>query len=94
MKLKLGLLSVIAFASISASAQSSVTLYGIISNGLGYVSNQGGHSNWTMISGANQNNRLGFRLTEDLGGGLSAIGVLENGFDSNSGKLGQGGRVV
>lgn len=93
MKLKLGLLAVAVMASTSALAQSSVTLYGIISNGLGYVSNQGGHSNWTMISGANQNNRLGFKVTEDLGGGLSAVGILENGFDSNSGKLGQGGRM-
>nr|WP_241161798.1 porin [Burkholderia gladioli] len=93
MKIKLGLLVVMALCSTSALAQSSVTLYGIISNGLGYVSNQGGHGSWTMISGANQNNRLGFKLNEDLGGGLSAVGVLENGFDSNSGKLGQGGRM-
>jgi len=93
MKMKLGVLAVIALVSTSALAQSSVTLYGIISNGLGYISNQGGHSNWTMISGANQNNRLGFKLAEDLGGGVSAVGTLENGFDSNSGKLGQGGRM-
>ncbi|WP_048991913.1 porin, partial [Burkholderia cenocepacia] len=31
------------------------------------------------------------RGTEDLGGGLKAIFTLENGFDVNSGKLGQGG---
>jgi predicted porin len=70
-----------------------VTLYGILSDGIGYVSNEGGHSNWKMISGANQNNRLGFRVNEDLGGGYSAIATLENGFDVNSGKLGQGGRM-
>jgi predicted porin len=68
-------------------------LYGIISNGLGYFSNQAGHSNWAMISGANQNNRLGFKIGEGLGGGLTAVATLENGFDSNSGKLGQGGRM-
>ncbi|WP_250500999.1 MULTISPECIES: porin [unclassified Caballeronia] len=93
MRLKLGMLVVSFCASATALAQSSVTLYGIISNGLGYFSNQGGHSNWTMISGANQNNRVGFKIGEDLGGGLSAVGTLENGFDSNSGKLGQGGRM-
>ncbi len=35
---------------------------------------------------------LGLRGTEDLGGGLKAIFVLENGFDSGTGVLGQGGR--
>jgi general bacterial porin, GBP family len=93
MKVKLGILSVAMCASTSALAQSSVTLYGIVSDGFGYVSNQGGHANWETISGANQNNRLGFRVKEDLGGGLAALGTLENGFDVNSGKLGQGGRM-
>jgi GBP family porin len=57
------------------------------------VSNEGGSSNVKMISGANQNNRLGFRIREDLGGGLAAVGTLENGFNITTGTLGQGGRM-
>jgi predicted porin len=38
-----------------------------------------------------QGNRWGLRGTEDLGGGLAANFVIENGFDVNTGKLGQGG---
>lgn len=36
-------------------------------------------------------NRLGFKGMEDLGGGMSVIFVLENGFDADTGALGQGG---
>jgi GBP family porin len=78
--------------STTAQAQSSVTLYGIISTGIGYVSNEGGKSAVQMFSGANQNNRWGLKVREDLGGGLAAIATLENGFSSTTGALGQGGR--
>ncbi|CAB3745542.1 hypothetical protein LMG24238_07672 [Paraburkholderia sediminicola] len=75
-----------------AHAQSSVTLYGLISVGVEYVSNEGGHSNVKMLSGSQQGSRWGMRVKEDLGGGMSAIAQLENGFDLASGKLSQGGR--
>jgi predicted porin len=39
-----------AFA-IPAFAQSSVTLYGMIDEGLTYVSNAAGHSQWALQSG-------------------------------------------
>ncbi len=38
-----------------------------------------------------QQSRWGLRGTEDLGGGLKAIFVLENGFDASTGKAAQGG---
>jgi predicted porin len=44
-----------------------------------------------MSSGVLQGSRFGLRGTEDLGGGLKALFVLENGFDVTNGKLGQGG---
>ncbi|MBN3786488.1 porin [Burkholderia sp. Ac-20353] len=78
---------------IPAKAQSSVTLYGIISTGISYVSNQGGKSGVQMVSGPLQNNRWGLRVSEDLGDGTSAMATLENGFNSSTGALGQGGRM-
>ena len=79
-----------AFAGV-AHAQSSVTLYGIIDEGFNINTNSGGKHLYNLSSGVLQGSRFGLRGTEDLGGGLKAIFVLENGFDVNTGKLGQGG---
>ncbi|MGH8782749.1 porin [Paraburkholderia sp.] len=79
-----------AFAGV-AHAQSSVTLYGIIDEGFNINTNAGGKHLYNLSSGVLQGSRWGLRGTEDLGGGLKAIFVLENGFDVNTGKLGQGG---
>jgi GBP family porin len=80
----------------TAHAQSSVTLYGTLDTGIDYVSNQktasgAGKSNWMMESGNVSTNRWGLRGNEDLGGGLSAIFDLENGFNIDNGKYGNGG---
>ncbi|WP_256702033.1 porin [Burkholderia sp. SRS-W-2-2016] len=77
----------------AAHAQSSVTLYGIISTGITYISNQGGSSNVKLDSGINQASRFGLRGVEDLGGGLRAVFTLENGFDLSTGKLSNGGAL-
>jgi predicted porin len=82
------LLALSAFAGV-AHAQSSVTLYGIADAGILYNNNSGGHSQ-VSLSTANSS-RFGFKGTEDLGGGLSAIFTLENGYTISSGALGQGG---
>jgi outer membrane protein OmpU len=74
-----------------ANAQSSVTLFGSIDNGLTYVNNYGGHSLVKLQDGVNKANALGFLGTEDLGGGMRAFFKLENGFSANTGALGQGG---
>jgi len=79
-----------AFAGV-AHAQSSVTLYGIIDEGFNINTNSGGKHLYNLSSGVMQGSRFGLRGTEDLGGGLKALFVLENGFDVNNGKLGQGG---
>jgi predicted porin len=85
------------FAS-AAHAQSSVTLYGVIDAGVSYVNNSktatGGHDNlFKYDDGVAQGSRWGLRGTEDLGGGLKALFVLENGFNSGNGTLGQGGAM-
>jgi predicted porin len=75
----------------AAHAQSSVTLYGIVDAGIAYTNNVGGQHNFFTSSGNLQGSRWGLRGTEDLGGGLKAIFVLENGFNVFNGTLGQGG---
>lgn len=72
----------------SVRAQSSVTLYGLIDDGVDYVSNSQGKP---LVNMAQSISRFGIRGVEDLGGGLSTVLRLENGFDVNSGKLSQGG---
>src|ERR1700738_3905284 len=72
-------------------AQSSVTLYGVIDEGLNYTNNVGGHHSYELQSGYAQGSRWGLKGTEDLGGGLKAIFQLENGFNLSNGRLGQGG---
>ncbi|WP_341316499.1 porin [Paraburkholderia sp. IMGN_8] len=82
-----------AIAPMAAMAQSSVTLYGLIDEGLNYTNNTKGHSAVQMESGFAQGSRWGLKGTEDLGGGTKAVFQLENGFDVNSGALGQGSRM-
>ena len=81
-------------AAGAAQAQSSVTLYGVIDAGLGYVSNANANGNhlYGMINGNLSGSRWGLKGQEDLGGGLKAIFQLENGFDVGTGQLNQGGR--
>lgn len=96
MKSKL-LLSTIPLALLgavgTAHAQSSVSLYGVLDTALTYIHNADGNQKlFGMNSGNLQGSRWGLKGTEDLGGGLSAVFQLENGFDSTNGRLGQGGR--
>lgn len=84
--------------AIQASAQSSVTLYGIVDTGLGYQSSStalgstsGGHSAIKMVNGVWAGNRFGLKGVEDLGGGTKAIFTLEEGFNSATGAQSVGG---
>ncbi|MEK6290879.1 MAG: porin, partial [Paraburkholderia tropica] len=80
------------FASV-AHAQSTVTLYGLIDAGIAYSSNSGGAHEFAATSGALNGSRFGLKGQEDLGGGLKAIFVLENGFSVMSGALKQNSRM-
>ncbi len=81
----------------AASAQSSVTLYGIVDGGLRYnnvsYSNGNGASNFGLAYGQQSGNRFGLKGVEDIGGGNKATFVLENGFDLGNGTLGNSGRI-
>jgi predicted porin len=79
-------------APAAALAQTNVTIYGIADVGISRVNN--GTSRLTsMDSGILNGSRLGFRGSEDLGGGLSASFQLENGYSVDNGTLRQGGRL-
>ncbi|EJN01802.1 outer membrane protein (porin) [Herbaspirillum sp. YR522] len=80
-------------AGAQAQAQSKFEIYGLISGGVGYLTNQGGPHNFEALSGTNQNPRIGFRGQEDLGGGTRAIMNLENGFNMMTGGASQNGRL-
>ncbi|HSV54350.1 MAG TPA: porin [Burkholderiaceae bacterium] len=71
-------------AAGSACAQSSVTLFGVVDAGVARVSGVGVSRTGLSTGGANIS-RLGFRGTEDLGGGLAASFWLEGGLDVDSG---------
>jgi len=74
-----------------AHAQSSVTLYGVIDNGIDYTNNVQGSKVFEMQSGYVQGSRWGLKGTEDLGGGLTTVFKIESGFNADNGALGQGG---
>jgi predicted porin len=88
-------LTVAAYAS-SAHAQSNVKVYGIVDTGLEHLTNADAAGNSvTKLTGLGGSlpSRIGFRDTEDLGGGLSVIFQVENGFAPDTGGLNQGGRL-
>jgi predicted porin len=78
-----------------AHAQSSVTLYGVIDESIEYVhnANVNNKSLVALYAGNLSGDRWGLKGKEDLGGGLKAVFQLENGFNVNTGALGQGGRM-
>ncbi|WP_233835479.1 porin [Paraburkholderia sp. ZP32-5] len=75
-----------AFISMSAIAQSSVTLYGLIDEGIGYTNNASGKSSWNTQNGWVAGDRWGLLGSEDLGGGMKAIFRLETGFLLDNGR--------
>ncbi|NLC24112.1 MAG: porin, partial [Oxalobacter sp.] len=75
MKKTLIALAVLGAAAGVAHAQSNVTIYGVVDTG--YILESGRD----VRMGENINNRIGFRGSEDLGGGLKATFELEKRFD-------------
>jgi predicted porin len=84
MKKSLIALAVLAAAG-AASAQSSVTLFGIVDATVQRVDNKGGGSVTRLHNSGESSSRLGFRGTEDLGGGMSGSFWLEAGLNNDDG---------
>src|SRR5688572_21319384 len=93
MKKSLVALAALAVAG-AASAQSSVTLFGVLDAGISYYENEnynGVKASRTDLSSSGYNSsRIGFRGTEDLGGGLAASFWLEAGLGNDNGTMGAG----
>ncbi|CAB3803708.1 Outer membrane porin protein [Paraburkholderia caffeinitolerans] len=92
MRKRLSIIAVLVGSPTLCSAQSHVGIYGILDTGFAYVSNQQGNRAWKAQSSNLSGDRWGLLGAEDLGGGTQAVFRLENGFDINSGKFGQGNR--
>ena len=79
-------------ASVSAQAQSAVTLYGVVD--ANYSRMKGGTNTRNGIDSSGlQGSRWGMRGSEDLGNGLKANFVLESGYSTDTGISGQGNRL-
>jgi predicted porin len=93
--MKQKIIAALLFCSGSAFAQSSVTLYGLMDAGVTYTNNVSTSTSHgaavQFISGSSQGDRWGLKGSEDLGGGLKTVFVLEGGFVLSNGELGQGG---
>ena len=106
MKKSLIALAVLGALSGAASAQSSVTLYGIIDIGLqwneqgvnraatGQPANWSQESAWSIDSGFQSGSRFGLRGAEALGGNWAAVFALEGGYDASTGGSLQGSTNV
>jgi len=86
------LVALAALAATSAFAQSNVTMYGIAD--VAYVNKTHTGAAGATLSktsgigeGFNAGNRIGFRGTEDLGGGMKANFVIEQGINITNGQL-------
>src|SRR4029453_5176476 len=104
MKKSLMALAVLGALSGAASAQSSVTLYGIVDVGVqwnefGVLQGTGAGENWSqqsvwgIESGFQSGSRWGIRGSEALGKGWNAVFTLESGYDVSTGMSLQGGRL-
>ncbi|VFR70464.1 outer membrane porin protein precursor [plant metagenome] len=85
-------------AAGAASAETSVTLYGIADVSIRYVNTSDGAtgadgSRVGLANGAISNSRWGLRGSEDLGGGNRAFFRLEQGFNIQDGRASDSGRT-
>ena len=76
------------FAGAGASAQSNVTVFGLIDLNVASLRASGTGTQTLMGTDGYQSSRLGFRGTEDLGGGMSASFWLEGAMSNDDGRGG------
>jgi predicted porin len=96
MKKSLIALAVLSTIAGSAVAQSSVTVYGVVDVNITSSENGSNPAQASTALGDNglANSRLGFRGTEDLGGGLKAEFQLEANMTPTTGQVGANGTTT
>lgn len=100
--MKKSLIALSVAAAFSAPAFADVSVYGIVDGALANVSNTGQRSQTLVVSGGLAGSRLGVKATEDVGDGLTALGVLEYSLDTavnasiggGSGKVTSNGTII
>ncbi|MDQ6683491.1 MAG: porin, partial [Pseudomonadota bacterium] len=72
--------AIAAFALVTgpAAQAQSATLYGLLDASGAHVKPVGGNARWQLDNGDLQRTFIGFRGSEDLGGGLRALFKLES----------------
>ena len=90
MKKTLLALLISAGASVTAMAQTNVTVYGILDVNVSSSKADGTGANTAMSENSLATSRLGFRGTEDLGNGLKAEFQLESKLSPSTGVAGSG----
>lgn len=87
--------AIIALAAQSAFAQSSVTLYGIVDTSVRYLTNANATNDSQVAMGVGPitGSRWGLKGSEDLGGGLSTVFRLEDGFNLWNGQYASAGTL-
>lgn len=102
MKKSLLALAVLGAFAGAASAQSSVTIYGTVDQGIARTNGGTAGNNFLAAAGTSKawqvresrGSRLGFRGNEDLGGGLSAQFLIEHRFSPDTGAVNGGASNV
>ena len=85
MQKKIIALAIAGLASTAAFAQTNVQIYGVVDAAIAYVNNSQGRDGMAVQTGVLAGNRIGFKGTEDLGNGLKAMFVVEQGFNLDDG---------
>lgn len=94
MKKSLLAMAVLASFAGAAQAQSNVTIYGLVDMALQRQDlGEAAGPTTALDSGIQSGSRLGFKGSEDLGGGLKANFQLEMGINIDEGRSAQGGRA-
>ena len=89
--MKYPVITLLALGCANAYAQSGLMIYGVADAGIVLERGTAAGNTVNLSSGIASGSRLGFKGTEDLGGGVSASFVIESGVALDSGAAGQGG---